>query len=202
MTWPNKVTYSRILLIPVFIIAALQIREHIVFRYVTVAIFLCIAAGDALDGYIARRFNMSSLEGKFIDPLADKLIMITACVLLAMPLWGLPGDRAPLRSEIATIIIARDVLICIYVVAAYLAGHQGAFEPTWLGRFTTFIQMLMIAVTLVATFHQVILDWVAVPLSYVTGGVTIASGGQYFYRYARQLGSTDDAGETGKSENS
>ncbi|MCD6404299.1 MAG: CDP-alcohol phosphatidyltransferase family protein [Planctomycetes bacterium] len=202
MTWPNKVTYSRILLIPVFIIAALQIREHIAFRYVTVAIFLCIAAGDALDGYIARRFNMSSIEGKFIDPLADKLIMITACVLLAMPLWALPGDRAPLRAEIATIIIARDVLICIYVLAAYLAGHRAAFEPTRLGRFTTFIQMVMIAVALVATFHVVILDWVAVPLSYVTGGVTIASGGQYLYRYTKQLRSTGNTSKIDKSEDS
>ncbi len=108
--------------------------------------------GDvALDGFVARRFNLTTRVGKFIDPLADKLIMMTACVMLTLPIWGLTGSRAPLKGEIATIIIARDALICIYVLVSYLAGERGVFEPTKLGRATTFVQMFMIATTLVGT---------------------------------------------------
>lgn len=186
MTWPNKITYTRILLIPVFIISALQINTSEAFRYVTAAIFVAIAAGDALDGYIARRFNLSTLEGKFIDPLADKLIMVTACILLARPVWGLEG-RSPLGAEVVTVIIARDALICIWVVVAYLSGSRAVFSPTRLGRFTTFTQMSLVAVALLGTFYVVILDYVVAPLSWVTAGFTIASGSQYLYKRGKLL---------------
>lgn len=188
MTWPNKITYTRILLVPGFIIAALKVNEYPVFRYVTIAVFAVIAVGDALDGYIARRFNLSTREGKFIDPLADKLIMMAACVMLALPIWGLPDEGAPLRSEVAIIVVTRDVLICIWVVVAYLAGEKRIFEPTKLGRFTTFTQMLMIAAALVGTISPQVLGYGAAPLSFLAAFLTISSGSQYLYRYAKGRG--------------
>lgn len=188
MTWPNKITYTRMLLIPGFVISVLQVEEYPVFRYITIAIFVTIALGDALDGYVARRFNLSTREGKFIDPLADKLLMVTSCVMLAIPIWGLPGNRAPLEPEVATIVIARDVFICIWVLVAYLAGEKAVFEPTRLGRLTTFTQMLMIAAALTGMLSMVVLDYIALPLSYATAGLTIASGLQYLYKHTRGHG--------------
>lgn len=201
MTWPNKITYTRILLIPGFVISVLQVAEHPVFRYVTIGIFVTIALGDALDGYVARRFNLSTREGKFIDPIADKLLMVTSCVMLAIPIWGLAGGRAPLGPEVATIIIARDAFICIWVLVAYLAGEKAVFDPTRLGRFTTFMQMLMIAAALGGTLSIVVLDYIAAPLSYAAAGLTIASGLQYLYKYTRghggQFAAADSGGDDG-----
>jgi len=200
MTWPNRITYTRILLIPGFVISALQVAEHPVFRYVTMVIFVTIALGDALDGYVARRFDLATREGKFIDPLADKLLMVTACVMLAIPIWALPGDRAPLEPEVATIIIARDAFICIWVLVAYLAGEEIVFDPTRLGRFTTFMQMLMIAAALAGTLSMVFLDYVALPLSYATAAITIASGLQYLYKYTRGARSRQIEARDGESD--
>ncbi len=200
MTWPNRITYTRMLLIPGFVIAALQVNDYPVFRYVAIAIFVTMALGDALDGYIARRFNLVTREGKFIDPLADKLIMVTACVMLALPIWGLPGERAPLRSEVATIIIARDLFICIWVLVAYISGEQIVFKATRLGRFTTFMQMLMISAALVGTLSMVVLDYVALPLSYGAAALTIASGLQYLYKHSKGAGGSLWRAERGEKD--
>ena len=79
---------------PIFLIAALQVRKHPDYKYVAAGAFRVIAIGDAIDGYVAHRFNMTTLEGKFIDPVADKLLMMAASVLLALPLWGLPSGAS------------------------------------------------------------------------------------------------------------
>jgi len=187
VTWPNRITYSRIVLIPLFAVAALEVRSHEAYKYVAVGIFCAIAVGDLLDGYVAKRFKLTSLEGKFIDPLADKLLMITACVFLALPLWGMKAGGAPLAPEIAVVIVARDVLICMWVVVGYLAGARIAYEASRLGRLTTFFQMLMLGTMLGGTLSQGLYTFAARPLSYVAAGFTIASGLHYFFKYAKYI---------------
>ena len=187
MTWPNRITYMRILLIPVFAIAVMEIRRHPDYRYVAFGLFAAMAVGDLLDGFVARRFKMLSIEGKFVDPVADKLLMTTACVFLALPVWGMADGEAPLAAEVAVIIIARDVLICVWVIATFLAGTRRVYEPTRLGRTTTFVQMVMLGATLAGTIWGEVYRWAAVPLSYAAAAITIASGLQYAYMYARTI---------------
>jgi CDP-diacylglycerol--glycerol-3-phosphate 3-phosphatidyltransferase len=187
VTWPNKITYSRILFIPLFVIAALEIRNHPQFKYVTVAVFAAMALTDLLDGLIARRFNLSSPEGKFIDPLADKLLMVTACVLLALPIWGMPDGEAPLAVEIAVVIIARDVLISAWVIATFIAGGAKSYEVSKLGRATTFVQDFMLSAMILGTLYGTVYTHVAVPLSYAAVAFTIASGLHYLFKYARTM---------------
>ncbi len=187
MTWPNRITYTRILFIPFFAIAAMQVRYHESFKYVALGLFVLMSLTDLLDGYIARRFNLTSLEGKFIDPLADKLLMMTASVFLALPIWRMADGRAPLLVEIATIIIARDLLICVWVIATFLAGVKKVYEPSRLGQTTTFVQMTMTGAMLLGVISPAVYRYAAVPLSYGAAGFTIASGLQYLYRYVRTL---------------
>jgi len=187
LTWPNRITYVRILLIPVFAIAVLEIKHHPAYRFVAFGLFAAMAVGDLLDGLVARRFKLVSIEGKFIDPLADKLLMTTACVFLALPMWGMPDSQAPLAGEVAVIIIARDVLICVWVVATFLAGTRRVYEPTRLGRLTTFVQMVALGSTLAGTIWADVYGYVAVPLSYAAAAITIASGLQYAYMHARTI---------------
>lgn len=187
MTLPNKITYSRILLVPIFAVAALQIQTTPAFKYVAVALFAVIAVGDAIDGYLAVKLNQSTLEGKFIDPLADKLLMVTACVFLALPIWGLAERRAPLSSEVALIIVARDVIISIWVVLGVITGVKTAWEPSRLGRLTTFSQMLMLGMMLLGTIWLSVLDYVARPLSYVAAALTIISGVHYLHKHGKHI---------------
>jgi len=186
LTWPNRITYFRILLVPIFLIAALQVRFHPGYRYVAAGLFAIIAIGDAIDGYIATRFNMTTLEGKFIDPLADKLLMITACVCLALPLWGLPDGEPPLQPEIAILIVARDLLICAWVVISFMAGSRVVSSPSQLGRVTTFVQMLMLGMMLLGTLVPWVLRLIALPLSYIAAAFTILSGVHYLYVNTRR----------------
>lgn len=187
MTWPNRITWSRIFLIPVFVIAVIEIRRHPDARFVAFGLFAAMAVTDLLDGVIARRFKLTSIEGKFIDPIADKLLMTTASIFLALPLWGMPDGQAPLDVEVAIIIIARDAMICLWVVVAFLSGTRRVYEPTRLGQFTTFLQMLTLGAMLAGTIWLPFHGRFAVPLSYAAAAATIASGLQYAYMYARTI---------------
>jgi CDP-diacylglycerol--glycerol-3-phosphate 3-phosphatidyltransferase len=187
VTWPNRITWSRILLIPVFAIAAIEIRRHPDARFVAFGLFALMAFTDLLDGVIARRFKLTSIEGKFIDPIADKLLMTTACVFLALPVWGMPDGQSPLDVEVAIIIIARDAMICLWVVVAFLSGTRRVYEPTRLGQLTTLLQMLALGAMLAGTIWLPFHRRFAVPLSYAAAAATIASGLQYAYLYARTI---------------
>jgi CDP-diacylglycerol--glycerol-3-phosphate 3-phosphatidyltransferase len=187
VTWPNRITYARLLLVPLFVIAALEVRTHPDFRYAALGLFLIIAIGDLIDGYVAHRFNMATVEGKFIDPVADKMLMMAASVLLALPIWNLPGNEAPLRLEITIIIIARDLMIIAWVVGTFLAGARMEFEASRLGKLTTFATMSMLAAMLAGTVWLPVLHSVAVPLSYIAAALTMTSGVDYLYRYAKKI---------------
>lgn len=187
MTWPNRITWSRILLIPVFAIAATEVRRHPDARFIAFGLFAVMAFTDLLDGIIARRFKLTSIEGKFIDPVADKLLMTTACVFLALPIWGMPGGASPLAVEVAIIIIARDAMICLWVVVAFLSGTRRVYEPTRLGQITTFVQMLTLGAMLAGTIWLSFHERFAVPLSYAAAAATIVSGLQYAFMYARTI---------------
>jgi CDP-diacylglycerol--glycerol-3-phosphate 3-phosphatidyltransferase len=200
LTWPNRITYCRMMLVPVFVIAALEVRYHPWYKYIAVGLFAVIAIGDAIDGYIAHRFNMSTAEGKFIDPLADKLLMITACVCLALPLWGLPNGEPPLPPEIAIIIVARDFFICAWVMIMFMVTGKAVVEPSRLGRVTTFVQMLMLATMLLGTLVPWVLAWIALPLSYVAAALTIISGLHYIFRNTRRTAAVKVPNEAGAAE--
>jgi CDP-diacylglycerol--glycerol-3-phosphate 3-phosphatidyltransferase len=187
VTWPNKITYSRIVFIPLFVLAALEVRSHAAYKFVALGLFAAMALGDLFDGYIARKFNLTSPEGKFIDPLADKLLMTTACVFLALPIWMMPNGEPPLLPEVAVVIIARDVLIVVWVLAAFLAGAKRVYEASILGRVTTFVQMSMTGATLAGTIWLGVHRYAAVPLSYVAVVFTITSGLHYLYKYAKTI---------------
>ena len=187
LTWPNRITYLRILLIPAFAVAVLQIERWPVFRWVALILLGVIALGDLLDGYVARKWNLATIEGKFIDPIADKLLMTTACIFLAFPVWGLPGNEAPLSATVVIVIIARDVIISFWVLASLLAGASTSFGPSRMGKLTTFLQVLMVVFMILGTIYPFILHKIARPLSYATAAFTIISGVQYFYMYARRL---------------
>ena len=110
MNLPNKLTLFRVLLIPVFVVVLLfydflGLKLDIA-KYIAVAIFVIASCTDAIDGYIARKYNMITNFGKFMDPLADKLLVTTAMICMI----GLPANVV-MPSWVVVIVIAREFII-------------------------------------------------------------------------------------------
>ena len=139
MNLPNKLTIFRVILIPVFIIALMSgIIPVPVNRYVGVVIFCVASFTDYLDGHIARKYNLVTNFGKFMDPLADKLLVSSALICMIelgfLPAW------------IVIIIISREFIITGFRLIAAEGGL--VIAASWWGKIKTVTQMLMIILVL------------------------------------------------------
>ena len=143
MTTANKVTILRILLIPFFVVEVLYYVKtaNEAHRFVALLCFAVAAICDGVDGYIARRYNQWSELGTFLDPLADKLLLVSGVVVLSfnhapqlgqMPLW-LTGT-----------IIGRDVLILVGVILVHFTVGRVKVKPHLVGKVATVLQMVCI----------------------------------------------------------
>src|SRR5438874_4195530 len=143
MTTANKITILRILLIPFFVVEVLYYVKagHEVHRLLAILSFAVAAICDGVDGYIARRYNQRSELGAILDPLADKLLLVSGIVVLSIenkpyletiPLW-LTGT-----------IIGRDMLLLIGLVVIQMVVGKVAVRPRVLGKMATVLQMVMV----------------------------------------------------------
>ena len=175
-TLPNILTLLRILAVPFFAIA-------VWYGQMPEACMLFVGAGltDALDGYIARRFNQKSALGAILDPAADKLLITTALVMLAFPKLCLPVRIPPWVTILA---ISRDVVISLVALLGYDHLHSSKFMPSRLGKLTTFVELLAISITLLldtirpVPWGRFLVPWVF----YLMAGMVLASGIHYFFR--------------------
>ena len=162
MNLPNKITMLRILLIPFFVF--FMLTDQIPYsRYIAVSIFIIASLTDTLDGYLARKYNLVSNFGKFVDPLADKLLVCTAMsCLVSMDL---------LNVIVGLVIIAREFIISGFRLVA--ADNGIVIAASYWGKFKTVAQMAMIIV-LIADFGGVfsmignVLVWVSLILTVVS----------------------------------
>lgn len=131
MTLANKVTLTRIILIPVFVIGLL-----IDAKVLSVIIFALSMFTDVLDGLIARKLKQHTALGSFLDPMADKLLLVSAFLtftyLKKLPMWAF------------VVVFSRDLLIILGWVIIYILTNSAAIEPRYFGKGTTFVQMLTI----------------------------------------------------------
>lgn len=164
---PNVITVTRILLIPLFVIFLL--REMFGFALV---VFTISSISDGLDGLIARYFDQRTEFGAYLDPVADKLLMTTSYVSLAV-LTIVP-------SWLAVIVISRDLLIAIGFALFALTGKQVAVAPSVLGKCTTAAQFLTIILILLHLRFPQVLALIAA-LYWITAALTVTSGFQYLY---------------------
>ena len=167
MNKPNTLTIIRILSIPVFVICLLYDR-------LVIALLIFIGAGitDGLDGLIARVFRQRTTIGTYLDPIADKLLLTTAFIVLAI-LGSIPG-------WLTVIVIARDVIIALGILILFLTSHRVAVKPVMIGKTSTFFQIVTIAWALLAPyslFFKSLLPY----LIWLTAALTGLSGLQYIY---------------------
>ncbi|GMU36257.1 MAG: CDP-alcohol phosphatidyltransferase family protein [Phycisphaerae bacterium] len=147
LTWPNRISIARILLVPVWVLCLLNMNDAWPgARRAALGLYLVMAVSDALDGFLARRWRQQSAIGAFLDPLADKLLTTCAVVILAIEATAVPGARLP--SWVPVIALGKDVLTVLGFALVYLATQRTLIRPRILGKVSTLVQSVMVAATL------------------------------------------------------
>lgn len=180
MTTANKVTITRILLVPVFISALLFYWRsgYEYYRYAAIVFFLVASVSDGVDGYIARHYNQRSELGAILDPLADKLLLVSGAILLSIGVGGL--STIPIIFIIS--ILTRDMLILLGVlVISYVCGSVKV-RPRWPGKTATVLQMITVLWVLFRFPEKQIDLW-----AYVATFFTVLSAVYYVTEGIRQL---------------
>lgn len=181
MTTANKVTIFRILLIPFFVVEILYYVKtgNELHRFLGTSSFALAAVCDGVDGYIARRYNQRSELGAILDPLADKLLLVSGIVLLSfdhrpylqtIPLW-LTGT-----------IIGRDILLLIGLIVIQMMVGKVGVKPRFLGKVATVMQMVVVL--------WILLQWHGKWLLFWTLGAALCTGVSgllYLWDGTRQL---------------
>lgn len=188
---PNKLTLLRILSVPVFLVLMVAIKweSDTVSRIVCASLYVLICITDFLDGIIARKYNMITNFGKFLDPLADKFIVFAALLGILVKYTYL--SRVFIWA--AAVVMFRE--LAVTSMRLIIAGRNNlVIAASWLGKFKTFSQMVCI-VTII--LEPVIFPFFAEShiLSYVMIGVmtfmTLWSGIDYFVKYGKYITSED-----------
>src|SRR6266550_7343842 len=157
MTTANKITIFRILLVPFFIVEVLSYVDDgdELHRFLAIAAFLLASLCDGVDGYIARRYNQRSELGAILDPLADKLLVVSGIVVLTF-------DRRPYLESVPLwltgTIIGRDLLILIGMVVIHTTVWKVAVRARIPGKIATVLQMVIVVWILLKWEHR----WLAV----------------------------------------
>ena len=147
MNLPNKITVARILLIPIMIIIPFFGLENIIFgdvtlgNFIVLIIFLVASFTDFLDGYLARKNNLVTTFGKFLDPIADKLLVLAALIMLV--------EQGIVPGWIPIIIAAREFIVSGIRMLA--AGEGNVIAASWLGKVKTVSQMVAISLAFLST---------------------------------------------------
>ena len=164
MNLPNKLTIMRVILIPFFVFFLLSPYFPAYGNYIAVAIFIVASLTDMLDGKIARKYNLVTNFGKFMDPLADKLLVCSALICL------IELDR--LAAWIVIVIIAREFIISGFRLVA--SDNGVVIAASYWGKFKTTFQMLMVIV-LILDIQMPFFQILGTVLTYVALILTVVS---------------------------
>ena len=167
MTTANIITILRILLVPFFVVEVLYYARtgNEANRFLALVTFAVAASCDGLDGYIARRYNQRSELGAVLDPLADKLLLISGIVVLSIQ--NDPYLR-PIPLWLTGTIIGRDILLLVGLVVIQMMVGKVRVHPRMLGKIATVLQMVVVLWSL--------LKWDDRRLFYLSLGAAICTG--------------------------
>lgn len=186
MNLPNILTLCRIAAIPVFALALLYYSAGFQegapspwLRRLATGVFLGAVVTDALDGFLARRFHQKTRLGTILDPLADKLLLLTALVLLC---WNHANAFPQLPLWFPVLIFSRDIIVVLGIAVIFMLGRGLEVRTHWIGKVATVLQMTTLAL--------VLLGLPGAPLTaavWLTGLTTLVSGVIYFTRGVKLL---------------
>jgi cardiolipin synthase (CMP-forming) len=178
---PNLITLARILLVPV-VVWAIAVGE------MRLAFILFLAAGlsDAVDGFLAKRFGMATELGAYLDPLADKAMVVSIYVTLAIvgaiPLW------------LVILVVSRDIMIVGAVILSWVVDRPVALRPLMVSKLNTVALIALALVVLAANAFGFNADVASIGLMVLIAALTLLSVGFYVVEWVRHM----NAAETGQ----
>ena len=174
MTIPNFITIARLVAVPMII--WLMVRD----LYLMAALVFAIAGiSDAVDGFIAKKFGQESVLGRYLDPIADKALLVSVFVTLGfkgvLPLW------------LIILAVSRDILIVGAVILSWMLEKPVKMKPLWISKLNTAMQIVLIAVALgeqagIVVFGQIIPIGIA-----VVAATTVLSGAGYLAEWVKHM---------------
>ena len=163
---PNFITLARIISVPVIFWALLSGQGRLAF-----VIFLCAGISDAVDGFLAKRFGWRTELGAYLDPLADKLLIVSIFIAL--------GVRNELPLWLVIAVVSRDILIIAAVLLAWLLDQPVRIKPLAMSKANTAVQILLAAVVLADGAFELGLSIERVVLVWIAGALTLLSLAAY-----------------------
>jgi cardiolipin synthase len=177
MTIPNLITSVRIILAPIFIIYLINDKFSS-----ALIVFILAGLSDGADGLIARVFNQKSSIGTYLDPLADKILLVTGFIVLSV--------MGFIPSWLTVVAISRDVLILLGILILFLNDKDIIIKPSVISKFTTCFQLATIFVVLSKDYIPYLIDYKTY-IFWITGILTISSGLHYMRNWFRLMGETN-----------
>jgi cardiolipin synthase len=174
MTLPNLITIGRLILVPLVIVMIVNARWDEAF-------FLFVAAGvsDAIDGFIAKRFDMRSELGAYLDPLADKALIVSIYITLAIvgiiPIW------------LVIVVVSRDLMIVAAVILSWLMERPVTIAPIVVSKFNTAAQLVFAALVLGSKSFGIDAGAVMPVAQIIVAALTLASMGAYLALWLRHM---------------
>lgn len=174
ITVPNLITVIRLVLVPVIIYLAIESAYGLAF-----ALFIVAGMADALDGYVARRFHLTSQLGAHLDPLADKALLISLYIVLAtipaIPVW------------LAILVVSRDVLIIGAFLLSWVLGSRTEVRPLAVSKANTAAQIVLVAVVLADLAFPTDFAAIRLLLVVMVAMLTSISGTAYLVGWFRHM---------------
>ena len=167
---PNLITLARMLMTPLAILMIVSQRFLPAFL-----IFILAGVSDAIDGFIAKNFDLRTELGAYLDPLADKALLISIYVSLAI--------YAGLPAWLAIIVVSRDVMILVAVLVSWLLDKPVEIRPVWESKFNTVAQIALAGYALGVRAYGLDPQPVQSYLEWVVAATTLASGGVYIAQW-------------------
>jgi len=194
ITIPNLLTFLRMALIPVFAMLLVYQREGW-----ALVVFTIAGVSDGVDGFVARHFKQESELGTIIDPIADKLLMTTAFIMLTLSsVVGTPR-HLPVPFWVTATVIGRDIaIIAVAGAINVMTGFRG-FKPSWLGKASTFVQVVGVILILVAAVFPELRGFYLPTVYTVVVAFAVFSGGHYIFHVAKLMRDADAGSSPGQA---
>lgn len=182
ITIPNLLTFLRMALIPVF--AILLYYGQSGWALIT---FLVAGISDGVDGFVARRFNQQSELGTILDPIADKLLMTTAFIIMTLPHIFPPTRHLPVPFWVTASVIGRDILIIAVAGAIFIITNFRGFKPSWLGKASTVVQIVAVCLILIAAVFPALKSFYLPTVYTSVVALALFSGVHYIFFIAKLM---------------
>jgi cardiolipin synthase len=182
ITIPNLLTFLRMALIPVF--AILLYYGQSGWALMT---FLVAGISDGVDGFVARRFNQQSELGTILDPIADKLLMTTAFIIMTLPNVFPPTRHLPVPFWVTASVIGHDILIIAVAGAIFIITNFRGFKPSWLGKASTVVQIVAVCLILIAAVFPVLRSFYLPTVYTSVVALALFSGVHYIFFVAKLM---------------